>query len=64
MHTFEVDGMACGGCEENVTDALSALPGVESVTADHEAGTATVEGDVDVDAAIDAIAKAGYDASA
>ena len=61
---IEVDGMSCGGCEENVTDALTALPGVESASADHEAGTATVEGDVDVDAAVEAIGEAGYDATA
>ncbi|WP_459823224.1 heavy-metal-associated domain-containing protein [Halorubrum luteum] len=61
---IEVDGMACGGCEENVTDALTALPGVESASADHEAGTATVEGDIDIDAVVDAIVEAGYDATA
>ena len=56
--------MACTGCEDNVTDALGELPGVESASADHEAGTATVEGDVDVDAVVAAIEDAGYEASA
>lgn len=64
MTTIEVDGMACDGCEETVTDALTAVAGVESASADHEEGTATVEGDVDVDALVEAIEDAGYDASA
>jgi copper chaperone CopZ len=64
MTTINVDGMACTGCEDNVTDALGELPGVESASADHEAGTATVEGDVDVDAVVAAIEDAGYEASA
>ena len=64
MTTVNVDGMSCSGCEDNVTDALGELPGVESASADREAGTATVEGDADVDAVVAAIEDAGYEASA
>ncbi|GAB6878079.1 hypothetical protein JCM17823_03530 [Halorubrum gandharaense] len=66
MVTAQVEGMARGGCEKHVTDALGDLAGVELASADHENGTATVEGDVDidVDAVLDAIEAAGYDASA
>lgn len=64
MTTLTVEGMSCGGCEANVEDAVDALDGVESVTADHEAGTLTVTGDVDADAVIDAVSEAGYEASA
>lgn len=64
MPTIDVDGMACDGCEETVTDALAAIDGVESASANHETGTATVEGDVDVDALVDAVVEAGYDAEA
>ncbi|MFC6754169.1 heavy-metal-associated domain-containing protein [Halorubrum tibetense] len=61
MTTIEIEGMACGGCEENVVEALSAVPGVETATADHEAGTATVEGDADHDALAAAVEEAGYE---
>ncbi|MHC3438008.1 heavy-metal-associated domain-containing protein [Natrialbaceae archaeon A-gly3] len=64
---LEVDGMACGGCEENVKDALEALAGVSSVSADHEQDRVRVEHDastVDVDAIADAIESAGYNVSA
>jgi copper chaperone CopZ len=64
MPTITVEGMSCTGCEDNVTDALAEVPGVESATADHEAGTATVEGDADVDAVVAAVEDAGYEASA
>ncbi|MUW14254.1 heavy metal transporter [Halorubrum sp. CBA1125] len=63
MTTLEVDGMACDGCEEAVIDAIEGVPGAESATADHEAGVATVEGDVDVDAVVAAIEEAGYEAT-
>lgn len=59
-----VDGMSCGGCESNVEDALLDVPGVTDASADHEAGSATVEGDADPAALVDAVADAGYDASA
>jgi len=62
--TLTVSGMSCTGCEDAVTDALNAVDGVESSSADHEAGTATVEGDADVDELITAVKDAGYEASA
>jgi len=64
--TFEVAGMACDGCEENVTDALEALEGVSSVTANHEADEVRVEHDaatIDEAAIADAIDDAGYEAT-
>ena len=63
MTTIDVEGMSCTGCEDNVTEALGELPGVEAASADHEAGTATVEGDADVNAVVAAIEDAGYEAS-
>ena len=63
-HTLSVDGMACDGCEANVEDALAEVPGVERVKADHESAEVTVDGDVNVDALVDAISEAGYDVSA
>lgn len=64
MITIDIDGMACGGCEDAVTDALEDVPGVETAIADHEAGTATVEGNVDSDALAIAIEDAGYEPKA
>lgn len=62
--TLTVSGMACDGCEEAVTEALEGVPGVDAASADHEAGTATVEGQADVDALVSAVEEAGYDAEA
>lgn len=62
--TLSVDGMSCGGCEQTVVEALEGVDGVERAEADHEADTATVEGDADVDALVAAVDDAGYDASA
>lgn len=62
--TIEVDGMSCGGCEENVVEALEDLSGVSEASADHENGTATVDGDVATDDLVAAVEDAGYSASA
>ncbi|AFZ73996.1 heavy-metal-associated domain-containing protein [Natronobacterium gregoryi] len=62
--TLEVDGMACDGCEESVVDALEALSGVSSVTADHESGEVRVEHDeetVDEGTISGTIEDAGYE---
>lgn len=59
--TLAVEGMSCGGCESNVEAAVSELDGCTDVTADHEAGTVTVEGMVDHSAVRAAISDAGYE---
>lgn len=59
--TLSVSGMSCTGCESNVEAAVSELPGCEGVEADHEAGTVTVEGDVDETAVASAIEDSGYE---
>ena len=33
--TLEVRGMTCGGCERRIRAAVSALPGVADVVAEH-----------------------------
>ena len=40
---LNVNGMKCGGCEANVTKALSALDGVLTVVAKHKEKTIAVE---------------------
>lgn len=64
--TLTVTGMRCGHCEQSVVEALEAVEGVESATADEAEGTATVEveGDADTDALVAAVEGAGYEASA
>ncbi|MFC6974900.1 heavy-metal-associated domain-containing protein [Halomicroarcula sp. GCM10025709] len=61
--TLSVSGLSCTGCEDAVEQALGDLPGVVSASADHDAGTVTVEtdGDVDEDALASAVADAGYE---
>lgn len=62
--TLSVDGMSCGGCEQNVVDALDDLDGVEESSADHEAGIVTVEHDSGVTDEVrisEVIEDAGYD---
>ena len=60
--TFQVEGMTCDHCRNAVTTEVSAVPGVEAVNVDVEAGTVTVSADQPVDrsdiaAAVD---EAGY----
>ncbi len=47
--TLKVEGMMCAHCEMTVKKALEAIPGVTEAVADHEAGTAVVTMDRDVD---------------
>ena len=45
---LKIEGMMCANCERHVVKALSALPGVVSASADHSAGTASVELEAEV----------------
>jgi len=62
--TLNIDGMTCGHCEQAVTEALSAVPGVKvrSVTV----GSAVIEANDGGAAgrAVAALAEAGYPATA
>ena len=40
--TIHITGMMCAHCEATVKKALEAIPGVESATVSHEAGTAVI----------------------
>jgi copper chaperone CopZ len=60
--TFSVKGMTCAHCQRAVTEEITAVDGVESVTVDLASGTVTVVVDrpvdrVDIAAAVD---EAGY----
>ncbi|WP_115863126.1 heavy-metal-associated domain-containing protein [Halorussus litoreus] len=58
--TITVEGMSCGGCEENVENALRDLPGVSDAEADNETGNVTVEGDATDEEISTAVEDAGY----
>lgn len=58
--TVTVTDMSCDGCEDIVEGAVADVAGVESVEADRETETVTVEGDAKEDAVVEAIDFAGY----
>lgn len=63
---INVEGMTCGGCVKSVDSAVSQLPGVQSVDVDLEGNKASVTYDastVAVEAIVEAIEDAGFDAS-
>ena len=61
--TISVLGMMCPHCERHVSQALSAIPGVEEVKADHKSNTVTLTCSAPVNEALIAAAvqQAGYD---
>ncbi|WP_248963809.1 heavy-metal-associated domain-containing protein [Sphaerisporangium perillae] len=60
--TFQVTGMTCAHCQRAVTEEISRIDGVESVTVDLPSGTVTVTAARPVDRAdiAQAIDEAGY----
>lgn len=60
---ISVAGMMCPHCERHVVQALSAVPGITDVKADHKSATVTInsEGAVDESIIAAAIKEAGYD---
>ena len=52
----------CNHCRANVEKTLQGLQGVDEVTVDLAAGTATVKGDITDEAVIKAITDIGYEA--
>ncbi|MCX7303799.1 MAG: heavy metal-associated domain-containing protein [Hyphomicrobiales bacterium] len=61
---LNIAGMTCTGCVSSVRRVLQAVPLVEAVSVDLEAGRATVEAAAAVNLAllISAVEDAGYDA--
>ena len=58
-----VDGMSCDHCEQSVEEALEAVSGVATASADRDANTVTVEGSAEVQRLVEAIEEAGYEAT-
>ncbi|MDE6201449.1 MAG: cadmium-translocating P-type ATPase [Clostridiales bacterium] len=61
---LKVEGMSCGHCSARVQKALLGVAGVTNAEVDLASGTATVDGDFDVAAAVAAVENAGYDCKA
>lgn len=61
--TIKIEGMMCNGCSDRVRKALEALPEVKSAIVSHEAGTAVVTTNTDVDIAVlnNAVLDQGFD---
>jgi len=55
-----IEGMSCGHCEQTVEEALRDVSGVTDANADHETGQASVDGDTDRTALVQAVEEAGY----
>lgn len=60
---LSIGGMSCAGCVAAVEKAINGVPGVETAAVNFAEHTASVNGDVDVEAVIRAIRDAGYDAA-
>lgn len=63
MTELSIPDMTCGHCKATVEAALSKVPGAGLVTVDLGTRTATVSGDVALDALCAALDKAGYPAT-
>jgi copper chaperone len=63
--TYIVPGMHCSACRAAVIEEVEVVPGVQTVEVDLDSKRVTVRGDDVADAAVrEAIAEAGYEASA
>lgn len=61
--TITVEGMSCEHCEQTMEEALQGVSGVSNVRVDREAESATIEGNPDSAALVQAVEDAGYEAS-
>lgn len=60
---FSIGGMSCAGCMASVEKALKNVDGVESSSVNFAEHTAEVEGDFSVEALIQSVVDAGYEAA-
>ena len=58
---YKINGMACQHCKNNVEKQLAKVPGVETVDVNLDKAVATVTGNADSNAVIEAIQLAGYE---
>ncbi|MFP4530743.1 MAG: heavy-metal-associated domain-containing protein [Halodesulfurarchaeum sp.] len=62
--TISVHGMTCEHCERKVEDALEALDGISSATADRSTDSVAIDGNAEREALRDAVEGAGYEFAA
>lgn len=62
--TISVEGMSCEHCERTVEEALHGVNGVTDATADRASDRASVDGEADTSALVQAVTDAGYTAHA
>ncbi len=58
---YSVKGMNCAHCQASVVKSISAVDGVTQVDVNLATGIATVEGEYDDAAVIEAVRHAGFD---
>lgn len=58
---YSVKGMNCAHCQASVTKSIAAVAGVKQVDVNLSTGIATVEGEYNDDAIIEAVRQAGFD---
>jgi copper chaperone len=62
-YTFSVPDMSCGHCKMRISNALSVATNVSSYEVDLDTKLVTVHTDLAVEAVVDVIDTAGYDAA-
>lgn len=60
MTQLKITGMTCGHCLMSARKALSAVPGVRTVSIDLPSGLAEVEGEAPLAALVAAVEEEGY----
>ena len=62
MTTLNINGMTCEHCVKAVREALESVPKAKNVQVDLDANRATVEGEPDTKALLQAVTNEGYSA--
>lgn len=59
---LKVRGMACGGCENRIQNAIKNMEGIEEVVANHKEGTVTIVAkEIDINVIKEKIEDLGFD---
>lgn len=58
--TYQVSGMTCGHCANAVTEEITAIDGVSTVSVDVESGQVIVTGEATAEQVAAAVSEAGY----
>ena len=58
--TYQVSGMTCGHCANAVTEEITAIDGVSTVSVDVESGQVIVTGEATAEQVAAAVGEAGY----